>query len=199
MVGADFVNIDYMSQGYNIFFGNALPTNAGGRLTWGSNPTHPGYQRRLSSARYSLSGTVASHPRPAHSLGAVDPGYSDHAGESIWAFSYSKKRTTGMSDGAYNLPDGIYALHDVGCKLSYTASSSTTTKSYQDELSVSAKVSPLNLPSASSFIQPFAPLVLPRICPKSPPESAAVRLGPDRGRLRCRVGQGPGLGLVRLR
>ena len=45
-----------------------------------------------------------------------------------------------MSDGAYNLPNGIYALHDVGCKLSYTASSSTTTKAYQDELSVSAKI-----------------------------------------------------------
>ena len=140
MVGADFVNIDYMSQGYNIFFGNALPTTAGGRLTWGSNRTPRQSASPLVRSVQSLRYSRLSPPPGPHSLGAVDPGYSDHAGESIWAFSYSKERTTGKSDGAYNLPDGIYALHDVGCKLSYSASSSTTTKSYQDELSVSAKI-----------------------------------------------------------
>ena len=80
MLSPDFVNIDYFGQGYNIYFGNPLPTRAG-----------------------------------------VDPGYTDHAGEMIFELAYDQERTTGKNNGAYNIPDGVYALNDAGCKLSYTA------------------------------------------------------------------------------
>lgn len=85
-----------MGQGYNIYFGNPLPTQAG-----------------------------------------VDPGYTDHAGEAIWDLAYTEGRTTGLSTGAYNIPDGLQVLHDTGCKLSYSASSTSSTKAYQSELKIS--------------------------------------------------------------
>ena len=84
MVGADFVNIDYMSQGYNIFFGNALPTTAGGRLTWGSNRTPrqsaSPLVRSVQSLRYSClsppPGPFSRRSRPwlLRSRGRVDLG-----------------------------------------------------------------------------------------------------------------------------
>ena len=100
LLSPDFINIDYMAQGYNIFYGNPLPMQAG-----------------------------------------VDPGYTDHAGEQIWELAYEHGRTTGLSDGAYNLPDGLYVKHDTGCKLSYSAASMTSQKEYQEELAISASVS----------------------------------------------------------
>lgn len=100
LLSPDFVNIDYLAQGYNIYFGNPLPTRAG-----------------------------------------VDPGYSDHAGEMIFELSYDQERTTGFSNGAFNLPDGVYALNDAGCKLAYTATSFETQKAYVKELSVNVGLS----------------------------------------------------------
>ena len=58
----------------------------------------------------------------------------------IWDLAYDNGRTTGKSDGAYNLPDGLYVLHDTGCKLSYGSTATTSTKEYQSELSASASV-----------------------------------------------------------
>ena len=112
MLSPDFINIDYMAQGYNIFFGNPMPLAAG-----------------------------------------VDPGFTDHAGEAIWALGYTGGRTTGLSDGAYNEPDGLYVLHDTGCKLSYSASSMASTKAYQRELSLSA--SPQVRAKAGTASMPF--------------------------------------------
>ena len=58
----------------------------------------------------------------------------------IWDLAYDNGRTTGLSSGAYNLPDGLYVLHDTGCKLSYGSTATTSTKEYQSELSASASV-----------------------------------------------------------